>query len=602
MRALAGMALSFFLGAFFLSLFSTVQKILVGYPLIYKSYLVPVLAGGVAGSLLWLWPFRLKREREKVEHLNLVLHAMGRINRLMMEERDAGRLLRGICEALVENRGYYNAWIAVLDENDRLVQAEEDGLGEAFSPLKRMLERGELTDQARKALGRPGVVLTDNPSSTCTDCPLSPAHRGRCAMTTRLGYEDRVYGLLSVSIPRALRAHPEEYALLENVASDIAFGLYRNELEEKHRQDTQRLREKEHRFRKLTESCLIGICVIQNNRIVYQNPENRQILGQFPEVIGEGYLGLIHPDDREKVREGFRKALSGEIGILDMDFRLYPVDPGGARKQMKWVHCRANLFTYHGEKALFLNLVDLTQAKEMEALLRVQDKMSSLGRVAAGIAHEIRNPLSGINIYLKTLEKITENAGDSEKIKSILDQIQSASNKIESVIRRVMDFSRPGAPVFSLTDINTPVREAVSLSQVTLRKTGIALDIDLKDPLPKCLADPYLLEQVVLNLITNAAESMKDMEGVKKIAIASSVENGRVRVTVADSGPGIPEHLRDKILDPFYSTKNGSTGIGLSIAHRIIADHGGALIVSSSPWGGAEFAFEIPVAEGAEES
>ena len=108
-------------------------------------------------------------------------------------------------------------------------------------------------------------------------------------------------------------------------------------------------------------------------------------------------------------------------------------------------------------------------------------------------------------------------------------------------------------------------------------------------------ADPQSIEQVILNLITNAAEAMKKVDGAKQIEITSSAENGLILVKISDSGPGVPLNLRDKVFDPFYTTKTESTGIGLSLCHRIIADHGGSLTVSESKWSGAEFRVELPI-------
>jgi signal transduction histidine kinase len=107
-----------------------------------------------------------------------------------------------------------------------------------------------------------------------------------------------------------------------------------------------------------------------------------------------------------------------------------------------------------------------------------------------------------------------------------------------------------------------------------------------------------LIEQVILNLINNAAEAMKNVDGDKKIGVRSSVENNRIIVKISDSGTGVSLDSKEKIFDPFYTTKNGSTGIGLSIVHRIVTDHGGTLGVATSKWGGAEFAIEIPIEEG----
>jgi signal transduction histidine kinase len=158
-----------------------------------------------------------------------------------------------------------------------------------------------------------------------------------------------------------------------------------------------------------------------------------------------------------------------------------------------------------------------------------------------------------------------------------------------------MDFSKPSVPKLILTDVNQPIEEAINLSLVTLRKRGIKIEKSLQKDLPWCYTDPYLIEQALLNLITNAAEAMENLEGEKNIEITSSAEGNSIFIVVADSGPGIPPTLRKKIFDPFYTTKKDSSGIGLSVCHRIIADHGGSLNVFSSNWGGAEFRIEIPI-------
>ena len=242
-----------------------------------------------------------------------------------------------------------------------------------------------------------------------------------------------------------------------------------------------------------------------------------------------------------------------------------------------------------------INMIDMTKAKELEHLLTIQDKMASLGRVAAGMAHEIRNPLSGINIYLNTLKKLHHRTGSEDKVKQILGQVQSASRKIESVIRRVMDFAKPGEPKLRLMDLNGPIMEALNLSAVTMRKSGISLEKDLCEKLPPCKADPNLIEEMVLNLLNNAAGAMKTMTAGKKIVVTSSVKGDGIILTVSDSGPGIAAEIKNKIFDPYFTTKSDGTGIGLSISHRIVTDHGGTITVSDSDLGGAEFRIEIPI-------
>jgi PAS domain S-box-containing protein len=537
----------------------------------------------------------LKSSGKRVNRLNLVMRTIRNVNLLLAKEKDSTRLLQGICDSLVENRGYYNAWVAMLDGSGKLLTCAESGLGKEFLPLVERFKRGEMTRCGLKALSRSGVVLTRDPLSECADCPLSKQYAGRAAITVRMEHGGKIYGLLSVSIPIEVATDQEEHGLLEEFSGDIAFGLHTIELEEEHDKADEALRQSEKRFRDLIENALVGICIIQDDHVIYQNPEQERLLGPLPRPPKLTEIENIHPDDVGKVKAFYEDIHSGKAHARETEFRFYPVDEGGRKMNMKWVHCRASAFDYWGKEAVLINMMDVTRAKELENFLRTQDKMSSLGRVATGIAHEIRNPLSGINIYLNTLEKVYDRQDSLDKVKQIIKQLQSASSKIESVIRRVMDFSKPGEPTFVSTNLNEPVEEAINLSSVALRKRGIQLEKALAERLPAVRADPRLIEQVVLNLITNAAEAVKSVEGAKKIQILSCVEGPRVVVKISDSGPGIPLHLRDKIFDPFYTTKNGSTGIGLSLSHRIITDHSGSLKISSSKWGGAEFRIEIPV-------
>jgi signal transduction histidine kinase len=158
-----------------------------------------------------------------------------------------------------------------------------------------------------------------------------------------------------------------------------------------------------------------------------------------------------------------------------------------------------------------------------------------------------------------------------------------------------MDFTKSSEPQLSLTDINGPVEEAINLSAVSLRKRNVKIEKNLAENLPLCYLDAQLIEQVMLNLITNAAEAMRDKPEPKIIAVTSTVVKDQIQVSVSDTGPGVPPESREIIFDPFYTTKNGSSGIGLSLSHRIIADHGGSLTASAGKLGGAEFRIEIPI-------
>lgn len=401
-----------------------------------------------------------------------------------------------------------------------------------------------------------------------------------------------VVGYLEKPPPQAQTPFTSEEIELLNVIAERLGKI----IERRNSQDA--LKRSEKRFRDLVENSLAGISIIQANQVIYQNKEQERLLGPIPRPYLLADFERIHPDDVDKVKGMLEKLEGNRVQTIETEFRYYSSRKRYDARDMKWVSCRSISIEFNGQKAFLVNLVDMTRAKELEKLVTMQDKMASLGRVAAGIAHEIRNPLSGINIYMDTLKKLHHKEGTEEKVDNIIRQINAASRKIEAVIRRVMDFARPSEPRLTLVDINEPISEALNLTAVALRKSAVLLIKSLASDLPAIYADRHLIEEMVLNLINNAADAMRPQRTDKIIEVSSTLEKDGIRVTVSDSGPGIPLEIRDKIFDPYLTTKSEGTGIGLSLCHRIVTDHGGSLTVGDSELGGAEFRATIPIRKG----
>jgi PAS domain S-box-containing protein len=580
--------LSFVIGA---AVFSLLFKLIDSVPG-REQLLLVMLVGGIGGLLFFKWSLKQERALKKLVHANRVLNAVRQVNRMLTRAKDRQSLIKGICDTLVDNRSYFSIWAALLDDDGNWETFAEAGLGQDFGAITSLLQSGVPIECGRKALVQPDVVVTDEPITLCGDCPLTTRYKDHGAISTRIEYDGKIYGLITLSVPKELIYDEDEKALVHEVAAEMAFGLRTFELEKERSIAEKDLQASEKRFRALVENSLTGISIIQNNEVVYQNREQERLLGTLPRSDILGDFENIHPDDVDKVRILSRDITSGHIQALDVEFR-YAVR--GNMEKPIWILCRANRIVFRKQEAILVNMMDLTDIKALENLLLVQEKMAALGRVTAGIAHEIRNPLSGINIYLNTLEKAFDRGRNQEKVKDIFRQVKSASGKIESVIRRVMDFSKPNEPNLIAASINAPVEEAIKLTAVTLRKSGIKLDKKLASGLPDCRLDPQLIEEVILNLINNAADAMRAMEEEKKITIVTAVENNHAVVRVVDSGPGIPSASLDKVFDPFFTTKPDSTGIGLSICHRIITDHKGTLRVQSGEQKGAEFVVSIPL-------
>jgi PAS domain S-box-containing protein len=358
------------------------------------------------------------------------------------------------------------------------------------------------------------------------------------------------------------------------------------------------LESSEERFRSVVQTASDAIISVNSqDRIVFWNRAAELIFGYTAdEVIGRGAIMLLP----ESLRALY----------VEMADQVMPKTAEGAQSEMMGLrkdgsefHMELSRSSWRSREGVFYTAIvrDISGRVEMEQLLRLQEKMASLGRVTAGIAHEIRNPLSGINSYMYSLRNGIE-AGipdqhDRSMLLAVADEIQGASDKIEGVIRRVMDFAKPGMPRLSLININQPIEEALKLSAATLRKSGISVEQDLADGLPPCRADLQMIEQVMLNLITNAVQAMQAATGEKHLELRSYADDGHIVLTVGDSGPGIPPHERVKIFDPFYTTKSDGSGIGLSLCQRIITDHRGTLSIGVSRWNGAEFSIELPAAD-----
>ncbi len=352
--------------------------------------------------------------------------------------------------------------------------------------------------------------------------------------------------------------------------------------------------ESEERFKSLVENSLVGIYILQDSKIVYHNPEQERLFGPLSPDFRIGNYEKVYPEDVPKVQQFYERILSGELNRMDIDYRFYSMGGDGGYAPVRWAYCRATAIDYLGRRAVLVNMMDVTRAKELEYMLGIKDKMISLGHVAAGIAHEIRNPLSGINIFLDSIRENFQDAESSDDIRSLISQAQAAAGKIESVVKGVLDFARPGTPRFDMAGINGPIQDALKLTMVMLRKSDIAVETDLAENLQPVHIDVQQMEQVLLNLITNAAEALKSAQGERRIAIRTFAEEQSVVVQFSDSGGGIPPEQYDKIFDPFYTTKKDGSGIGLSIVRRIVADHRGRITAGRSVWGGALFEIRLP--------
>ena len=246
-----------------------------------------------------------------------------------------------------------------------------------------------------------------------------------------------------------------------------------------------------------------------------------------------------------------------------------------------------------------IRISDITEEKKIQASLARADRLASLGQLSGGIAHEIRNPLEGIKLFVDILSDETRYER-SESEQEIFNDINLNIRRINDIIKRVLTFARPDQASLETLNLNELVLETIKLFDTRLRKLNIKKKLSLEESLSRVNGDAVALQQVLVNLVSNAVDAM-DRGGtltIETFCSESSFFKGRMvsGIKIKDTGPGIRPEEKDSIFNPFYTTKKTGTGLGLAISHQIVERHGGAVTFNSEPGQGALFVIELPAA------
>ncbi len=234
---------------------------------------------------------------------------------------------------------------------------------------------------------------------------------------------------------------------------------------------------------------------------------------------------------------------------------------------------------------------DITETKQLEQQIRSSEKLASIGKLAAGVAHEINNPLGGI---LNCIYNFRKGALSPARQEEYLVSIEDGLRRVQKIVRQLLDFSQQHEPEFSPANINDVVERVLVLTEHALAAKKIGLDKQLQRDLPALMVDRHMMEQVLMNLVLNAVQAIK--EG-GTITIRTRARDGDCEVTVADTGCGIPANVLPHIFDPFFTTKGTGegTGLGLSVSLGIVERHGGRISVDSEVGKGSVFTVSLPL-------
>jgi signal transduction histidine kinase len=240
------------------------------------------------------------------------------------------------------------------------------------------------------------------------------------------------------------------------------------------------------------------------------------------------------------------------------------------------------------EKGLTVTLRNETEKEKLRQEMMRLDRLASLGKLSAGIAHEVRNPLTGISLLLDDLhDQAASGSDDQRMIKKALAEIE----RVERLITALLNYSSPVRAAFRECDLNQVVCDTVLLMRRPCERQKIQLTVQ-EGEVPALRLDPDQIKQAVLNIIKNAQEAMP---AGGSMTIVTATEGKRAVITIADDGPGIAEDKLPLIFEPFFTGKGAGTGLGLSITQRIVEEHQGRIRVESAPGKGTTFIIELPI-------
>ncbi|HEX2116169.1 MAG TPA: PAS-domain containing protein [Alphaproteobacteria bacterium] len=371
------------------------------------------------------------------------------------------------------------------------------------------------------------------------------------------------------------------------------FTTYLRDISDRQRME-RALRDSEQRFRSIAEAHPVPVVIVRlaDGMVVYASPSARTLFG-----IAD-YLGVRAIDfyadaaDRGRIMAMIEK--NGSVENVETQLRradgaTFPA--ALTSRQILW----------EGQPAIVTGVLDLTEAKKASAEIARQrealahsEKLTALGSLLAGVAHELNNPLSVVVGQAAMLQELCGDAALSGRA----EKIRRAAERCARIVKTFLAMARRRPPEVSAIDLNAVIEASIDLVAYSLRTTDVTLELELGTNLPRIMADADQINQVITNLMVNAQQALVDRPVPRRLAISTRFDAAREEIvlTVADNGPGVPPDLRQRIFEPFFTTKptGVGTGVGLSMCQGVVESHGGRVMLQDTPGGGATFVVTFP--------
>jgi two-component system NtrC family sensor kinase len=302
-------------------------------------------------------------------------------------------------------------------------------------------------------------------------------------------------------------------------------------------------------------------------------------------LIGRFFGPLLPLTELPRAVLEFRKALSGQPG----QFESVVVRKDGARR-----HITITYSCPQRSREVLCLIRDATEEKQLQQQLVQSEKMGAIGQLVSGVAHELNNPLASITAFAQLMLSDGNLTAEDQHATEV---ISSESRRAARIVHNLLTFARQHKAEKTYADINQVIENTLELRGYDLSGRGIQIERSYGDPPPSTMVDAYQLQQVILNLVTNAEQAMAGVErGRHRLTVRTRRNAEAIRIEIEDTGPGIPPDGLERIFNPFYTTKavGHGTGLGLSISLGIISEHGGRIWAENVPAAGARFCIDLP--------
>ncbi len=340
------------------------------------------------------------------------------------------------------------------------------------------------------------------------------------------------------------------------------------------------LQKSRERYQNIIHNSIDTIAVVYDSRWVFINESGVKMFeaGSYTEMLGTSIHRYLHSDEHSKVDEMIELVLSEK---KEKKSKQTWYTASGKELYSEQIFIPT---TYFGEPAIQVIIRDITERKQAEELMLKSEKLSIAGQLAAGIAHEIRNPLTAIKGFFQLIK--------TDQQQQYFDIVESELNRIEAILSELLVLSKPTEIRFKMTNIEVLIKDVMTLLETQAIMNNIQLKSSFMKTESTIMCDENQIKQVFINLIKNAIDAMPN-GGV--ITISTEVLDKQISISVMDEGIGIPEHIVKRIGEPFYTTKEKGTGLGLMVSFKIIENHQGNITISSEMNKGTTITVALPL-------